>query len=154
MKDYFSRLLQYDHFTNKQLIEVIRQTGNPPKAVKLMAHLLGAQQVWLGRCEQDPTAPQGPIWPDWPVETLSGVNDANHQRWMAYLAQEADFNRIISYKNSKGDSFADNLTDVLAHLVNHGTHHRAQAGQELKLAGVEKLPVTDYIFYIREKKGQ
>ncbi|MDB5154777.1 MAG: hypothetical protein JWR54_3528, partial [Mucilaginibacter sp.] len=57
---------------------------------------------------------------------------------------------VISYKNLKGDDFENKLSDVLAHLINHGTHHRAQVGQHLKLAGVE-LPNTDYIFYIRNK---
>jgi uncharacterized damage-inducible protein DinB len=61
------------------------------------------------------------------------------------------FEEIVYYKNLRGDGYENKLEDILAHLINHGTHHRAQIGQELKLAGVENLPVTDYIFYIREK---
>jgi uncharacterized damage-inducible protein DinB len=34
-------------------------------------------------------------------------------------------------------------------LINHGTHHRAQIGQLIKFDGLEILPNTDYIFYLR-----
>jgi uncharacterized damage-inducible protein DinB len=65
--------------------------------------------------------------------------------------QPDDFEKIISYKNSRGDAFENRLSDILAHVINHGTHHRAQIGQQLKSGGLENLPITDYIFYIREQ---
>ncbi len=52
-------------------------------------------------------------------------------------AEPGDFEKTISYKNSKGDDFKNRLTDILTNVINHGTHHRAQAGQHLKLAGFE-----------------
>ena len=77
--------------------------------------------------------------------------DDNHKSWAEFLngLHPEDFQRMIAYKNSKGDSYENLLEDILAHLINHGTHHRAQIGQQLKLAGLENLPNTDYIFYIR-----
>jgi uncharacterized damage-inducible protein DinB len=60
-----------------------------------------------------------------------------------------DFERLISYKSLRGDAFENKLIDILGHVINHSTHHRAQAGQYLKIAGTD-LPITDYIFYLRE----
>jgi uncharacterized damage-inducible protein DinB len=150
MKDYLIRLFEYDRYANLVILETIIKAGHPEKPVKLMAHLLAAQQVWLNRCKGLP-ATGGALWPDWPAETLEAVMLQNTGDWLAYLndIQPADLEKPVSYKNSKGESFQNKLIDVLGHLINHGTHHRAQAGQHLILAGVEHLPNTDYIFFIR-----
>lgn len=151
MRTYFTRLLQYDHHTNLQITDLILKAGNPEKPVQLMAHMLAAQQIWLSRCKGEP-AIGGALWPDWPAETLNGIIENNYEGWTNFLNSPGadDFNRMVSYKNLKGENFENTLSDIMAHLINHGTHHRAQAGQHLLLAGAEKLPVTDYIFYIRE----
>ena len=155
MKDYFTRMFGYDLFANKILAETISKVNNPEKPVKLMAHLLAAHQIWLNRCKGLP-APGGALWPDWPADSLNDIIDQNGEAWRDYVKglQAEDFDKVISYKNSKGEPFESKLTDVLAHVINHGTHHRAQAGQHLITAGIEKLPPTDYIFFIRAQDGR
>jgi uncharacterized damage-inducible protein DinB len=150
MKTYFLKLLNYDQFANKAILKSIIDAGEPKPAVKLMAHLLAAQQIWLNRCKGLP-AIGGALWPDWKADTFEKLIDDNHTVWIDYIngLSEADFQNVIPYKNSRGDSYENQLEDVLAHLINHGTHHRAQIGQQLKFAGAENLPLTDYIFYIR-----
>ena len=155
MKDYFIKLLNYDRHANLQLNELIFNANQPQEAVKLMAHLLMAQQVWLSRCKNT-FAPTNTIWPDWQAVQFKYLIEENSKAWIDHLETLTadDFSRIINYKNSKGDEFNDKLIDILAHLVNHGTHHRAQIGQQLKLAGLEQLPPTDYIFYVRQQTQQ
>lgn len=150
MKNYFLKLFNYDQFANKSILKAILDAGKPQQAVKLMAHLLAAQQIWLNRCKGLP-AIGGALWPDWKADTFEWLIDENHTQWLDFIEglEPEDFQRVIQYKNSRGDGYENQLEDVLAHLINHGTHHRAQAGQQLKFAGFEKLPITDYIFYIR-----
>ncbi len=150
MKEYFIRLFNYDTHTNLLVTEMIINAGNPEKPVQLMAHLLAAQQVWLARCKGEP-AIGGALWPDWKADTFFQIIDGNSKGWIDFMNKctPADFERMISYKNSKGESFENKLSDVLAHAINHGTHHRAQVGQYLKSGGAD-LPFTDYIFYIRQ----
>lgn len=153
MKDYFNKLLNYDSYQNGVMLRAIKSAGNPEKAVQLMAHLLGSQQVWLTRCKKEQGAIGGAIWPNWKIEALECIIDQNHQNWQAYIdgLTDTDFNEVIPYKDSKGDPYQNILVDILAHVFNHGTHHRAQVGQLLKQTGVETLPVTDYILYIRNQ---
>jgi len=115
-----------------------------------MAHLLAAQQIWINRCKGLP-ATVGELWPDLPADTLKGLITENSTAWLNYLdgLQPDDFEKLISYKSIRGDSFENKLADILGHVINHGTHHRAQAGQHLKEVGVD-LPITDYIFYLRQ----
>jgi uncharacterized damage-inducible protein DinB len=150
MKNHFLKLLNYDHFENKAMVKAIIETGEPGQAVKLMAHLLSAQQIWFNRCKELP-AISVILWPAWQANTFEHIIDENHKNWIDFVngLQPEDFQDNIAYKNSKGDSYENLLEDILTHLINHGTHHRAQIGQQLKFAGLENLPMTDYIFYIR-----
>jgi uncharacterized damage-inducible protein DinB len=152
MISYFKTLFDYDRYTNllmvDQLLAAGIATGQP---VVLMGHLLGAQQTWLKRCSHHPT-PSGPIWPeDWRTEDLKVVIEQNHQAWITHLdnLQQSDIDAMISYQNLRGDSFSEPQRDILTHVINHGTHHRAQIGFLLKSTGLQALPPTDYIFYIR-----
>ncbi|HEY9002632.1 MAG TPA: DinB family protein [Mucilaginibacter sp.] len=150
MKDYFIRLLHYDRYANLQILATLLQTEDYTKAEQLMAHLLTAQQVWLGRCIGKP-ANITTLWPDWKADTFEQTINDNYQQWLTYLESlnDNDFARSIYYKNLQGDDFETKLSDILAHLINHGTHHRAQAGQQLKLGGAD-LPYTDYIVFVRQ----
>ncbi|MFD1255473.1 DinB family protein [Mucilaginibacter terrae] len=152
MKDHFLQLFRYDRFANLQFSDLIIEAGQLPAAVRLMAHLLGAQQTWLSRCKETPL-PNSCIWPDWQAEQFKYIIEDNYQAIAAYLADknERDFTDEIVYHNSKGDLFKNTVTDMLTQVTNHGTHHRAQIGLLLKEAGLTQLPVTDYIWYIRQQ---
>jgi uncharacterized damage-inducible protein DinB len=151
METYFTRLFNYDQYANEILLNAIIKADMPEKAVALMAHLLSAQQIWLNRCKGLPAAAAA-LWPDWTANTITDIIIENSKEWIKYLngLQPDDFEKVISYKSLKGDSFESKLVDILAHVINHGTHHRAQIGQQLKFAGAESLPITDYIAYVRQ----
>jgi len=156
MKSHLINLFNYDKYVNELIINAINTAGQPEKPVQLMAHLLAAQQVWLNRCLGYAPA-KVELWPALgtaPGDLLS-LSNSNHQAWVNFLLDmnEIEFNRMIAYKNMQGESFENRLADIVNHVINHGTHHRAQIGQLLKLAGVENLPVTDYIFYVRQLKN-
>lgn len=152
MKTHFIKLFDYDQYANRLILESILVMNAPEKSVQLMAHLLATQQIWLNRCQGLPVA-NGIIWPDWKAETFKTIIQQNHERCIDFINQQKpeDFNRSISYGNSKGKIFQNQLSDILTHIINHGTHHRAQIGQHLKLAGLQQLPLTDYIFYLWNK---
>jgi uncharacterized damage-inducible protein DinB len=151
MNKYFIKLFDYDRSTNLKLISLLTEEEQLKTARELMSHLLAAQQIWLKRCKQEPTT-AGAIWPKWPLQNLQEMAVANHNNWVNFLQTltVSDFDKSIVYRNSKGISFTNRLDDIIAHVINHGTHHRAQIGQQLKRTGLLTLPTTDYIFYARE----
>jgi len=151
MKDHFLKLFTYDKFENEAMLTAIMETGIPAAAEKTMAHLLSAQQIWIGRCKG--IAPAAPIvlWPDWKADTFQQTIANNYGQWADFLSGTGneDLEKEVTYKNSLGNSYENKLIDILTHVINHGTHHRAQIGQHLKQAGLEKLPNTDYIAFLR-----
>src|ERR1700761_4984190 len=151
MKDHFLKLFAYDKFENEAIIAGIVKAGKPEMAEKLMAHLLCAQQIWLNRCKGIPPASPVVLWPDWKADTFQQILQDNYRQWSEYLSELKDsgFKEDIAYKNSVGNSYENTLLDILTHVINHGTHPRAQIGQHLKQAGLEKLPNTDYIAFLR-----
>lgn len=154
MKDYFIRLFGYDRYANTLICQSMEQASRPEKAVQLMAHLLVTQQSWLGRCRQQPL-PGLVVWPDWQADRFATLIEENHTAWVSYLQglQATDFDTMVPYRNTKGAAFSNTIADITAHVINHGTHHRAQIGQVLKQAGLAQLPATDYIFYLRDHKS-
>ena len=148
MKTYFTRLFDYDQYASQIILNTILEADEPEKPVQLMAHLLATQQVWLSRCKKETS--KVAIFPDWKASIFNTTIEENHQRWTNFVNSSVNLDETIFYKNSTGNPYENTISEILTHVLNHGTHHRAQIGQQLKLAGVSTLPQTDYILFARQ----
>jgi uncharacterized damage-inducible protein DinB len=54
----------------------------------------------------------------------------------------------LDYENSEDRLFTNTLKDMLFHIINHSTHHRAQISVDFRTNGIEPLNL-DYILYKR-----
>ena len=148
--DEFERLLNYTKWANTRILEALRSGDDvPERAVELFSHLLRSRDVWYGRVEGTEHASLR----FWVQDTLSECAerlDASTRRWRTVLADRgADgLDDTVEYENSSGEHFENTLRDVLTHVVNHGTHHRAQIALILREADIAP-PATDYIYYLR-----
>ena len=52
----------------------------------------------------------------------------------------------MHYKNTKGMPFQAPLGQLITHVVNHGTHHRAETGMLLERLGRSPGDM-DYVYY-------
>jgi uncharacterized damage-inducible protein DinB len=114
-----------------------------------LQHLYGAERTWFVRW-------QGSEQPQFPhSHTLAAPGDL----WLAYRAlatarddvlatlHDDDLERPITYITQAGQTCTNSLGDILLHVSNHGTHHRAQAGWMLRQLGSPlPKPGPDYIF--------
>jgi uncharacterized damage-inducible protein DinB len=147
MKSRFQNLFKYDAWANQLIWESIAQKPIlNPKIETLFSHLLSAQKVWLNRCTNQ--AVMVNIW-----ETTTNTKELmeqNNQQWQDFLDKlnDTDFDQIITYQNFSGIQFETKLSDILTHLINHGTYHRGQIVQLIKPER-EILPQTDYILWAR-----
>jgi uncharacterized damage-inducible protein DinB len=162
MKEYFLTMFAYDFYANKIILGVIRNAKEVAKPVELMNHIFSVNQIWFDRCKGQPSSPvpsaegkgdsrDGSVDKADTRDGLDGLAIQSNEMWIGFIngLSEADFEKPVKYQNSKGVAFENQLSDILTQVTNHGTHHRAQIGQHLKFGGIEALPNTDYINFIR-----
>jgi uncharacterized damage-inducible protein DinB len=144
-------LFQYTRWANDRVLATLQSADAPPeRARELFSHLLRTQDVWYGRVAGTDHA-ELDFWATDPLPACAERLDASTRRWQTVLDERAGaLDQPISYANSSGTPFETPLRDICTHVVNHGTHHRAQIALTLREAGIEP-PATDYIYYLREE---
>jgi uncharacterized damage-inducible protein DinB len=148
----FRSLFRYTRWANSRVLTAMQAVdAAPDRAVELFSHLLRAQNLWFGRVEGTDHANVA-LWVDEALAACAERAEASARRWRTVLDERAahDLDQPIAYTNSKGTSFETPLRDLLSHVVNHGTHHRAQVALVLREADIVPPP-TDYIFFVREE---
>lgn len=146
MKTFFKELLEYNHHFNAQLIRLLDENSSkvPEKSIRLMSHIVNAQQVWNSRMLH---APSPGVWDVRPLADLIRQEDENFIQGLEIL-ETKDLSEVIAYTNTKGEAFSNSVRDIFFHVANHSNYHRAQIASDCKPHGIEPL-VTDYIFYKR-----
>lgn len=149
IKHHFIHLFRYNSWATNETIGSIQGFESPSdRIISLVSHIVAAQQIWFNRIVEDKT----PLSP-WYVYTIDECLDKSEEitsRWLNYLehTSEEGLEKVIHYKNTKGDVFENSVKDILTHVINHSTYHRAQIALLVKEAG-GKPAVTDYIVYAR-----
>jgi uncharacterized damage-inducible protein DinB len=146
----FDRLLEYDRWANAETLGSLRTAGTPPaKGLRWMAHIIGAECVWLTRLREEP--PVLDVWPDLDLDGCAQRLEDLAAQWPAYLAglQPEDLEDGVGYRNSKGEFWTSTVSDILTHVVVHSAYHRGQIASALRAAEQEPA-YTDYIHAVRQ----
>jgi uncharacterized damage-inducible protein DinB len=162
-KNDITTLFEYNYWANARILnatarvtpeQFVAEAGQSHGSLRgTLVHTFGAEVVWRLRCQEGISPAALPSESEFPTpEVLSRRWKAEEQAMRSYLAAlvDADLNRVVQYRNTKGIAFENILWNILAHLVNHGTQSRAEAG--LALAAFDQSPGDlDMILFFREK---
>jgi len=147
VKVFFNQLFDYNFYCNKKLIELCSATEDiPEKSMELFSHLLNAHQIWNSRILGEINKID--VWQIHPVVVWGDIHYENQRSSFDITSNADDFEKRIDYENSEGRLFTNTLQDILFHIINHSTHHRAQIMMNLRQNNIEPLPL-DYVFYKR-----
>lgn len=131
-------LVSYNEHANAVLLDAIDGLSDEQLDAKhgaswdsiraTMRHVLVAQNTWLGRWGRPVTASGA---------DLRGAFAASHAALRDLMATSSghDLARVVEYTDSRGAPFAVPLWQLLTHVCNHGTHHRAECGMLLGQLG-------------------
>lgn len=153
MKKYFLKLYKYNYWSNKRVLgEIQKQQVNDPKILQLMGHVLAAQYLWLHRIKGLP-APDVKLWGDYSLDRLLEMSEDVGKQWIEFVEATDDFDRELTYRNYTNDPYTNNVENIMIHLVNHSSYHRAQVAMLMRQKGLEPIN-TDFITYDRVITGQ
>jgi uncharacterized damage-inducible protein DinB len=133
--------------------DLVRDTGSSfGSLLGTLAHILGAQRVWLARFEGKTLdrVPGLADFPDW--ETLSSAwaeTSAELGFFLASLTAE-QVRADLTWTTTKGVRYTRPLWQPVLHLVNHSTYHRGQVVSLLRQLGYAP-PSTDLIYFLIEQ---
>lgn len=141
----------YDHlaWADDRAIQSLRSAGlAPAKALEILGHVLGAEEVWFARIEG--RAPALAVWPTLDVAGAEAESRRLQTAFRDLIARLDDgaLARDVRYTNSAGAEFTSRVDDILIHVALHGAYHRGQVALLVREGGDAPQP-TDYIAFIR-----
>jgi uncharacterized damage-inducible protein DinB len=163
MKQIYVEYGQYNLWANKRLTEVFSSLPEEiveqplpssfPSVKLTLLHIWDAEFLWLNRL-------QGVSPSDFPSkgfagdlnETLSGLLNTSENFLEFIESQPEDFFektlhfRTISFGDQRERAFM-----MVHHCLNHSTYHRGQLVTMARQLGIERIPATDLIYFLREK---
>jgi len=116
-------------------------------ALETLVHVFAADRIWLARVQG---AVRSFIDPqDRDLAVLKKEWPAVQQGWKQQMAPltDQDVLKVVSYKDTKGNSYQSPLWQIVLHLVNHGTHHRGQVSGFLRAMGYTPQALDLIAFY-------
>ena len=164
MLEYFLTLYDYNYWANERILRAADDVSDAQFVAPApfswgglrgtLVHTLSAEWLWRSRWQGvSPTAFLRVE--DFP--TLAALRERwreEETKMRQFLAPltESDLLRVVNYKRTSGGTSEQILWQLMAHLVNHGTQHRAEAAAIL--TELEHSPGDiDLIVFVRERQG-
>jgi uncharacterized damage-inducible protein DinB len=146
MKDHFNRLNQYNRWANRRVLDGLKNQTVPEKALNLLSHVVLAESVWQMRLSEKPVSTG--VFDVLSLEEIDEMMTRNEAGWTSLLESTEDYNRKLDYKMLNGTPVQSSISDILTHIFNHGTYHRAQIASEMRQSGLDPAS-TDFISFSR-----
>jgi uncharacterized damage-inducible protein DinB len=149
---HLRRQFDYDAWANREVLAAIEADRARPtlaQTLKLMAHIVSAERLWLERLGQQSQSLA--VWPEFSIDQCKAQIDELAKLWTEYFSQlsYAGLSAQITYKNSKGEPWTSSVQDVLTHVVMHSAYHRGQIASLMR-AGGGTPAFTDFIHAVRQ----
>jgi uncharacterized damage-inducible protein DinB len=165
LPEYFQQLYDYAYWANARVLAAaetlnegqlrLSQAGGWGSLISTLQHIYNAEWVWLQRWQGD--SPRA--FPDWEA---TATIPALQSRWRALEAEMRAFlaaqtseslRREVNYTSMRGENLHQALWQMLAHVANHGTHHRGEVAAMFAHLGVAHQE-EDANHYFLERSGQ
>ncbi len=162
MMTILQRLWEHIEWADGRILEALREAAGSGRSddveqgggvtaldvLREFAHVIGSEENWLARIEG--REPRAAIWPEVSLDELEPLLSSTHERYRTYLADLTDEEAAdeVSYTNSAGRQFTNEVREILLHVALHGQYHRGKVNLMLRQIGRIPAP-TDYIAFAR-----
>jgi uncharacterized damage-inducible protein DinB len=164
MKELLKQYAAYNSWAHQRILDVIMALpaekplaevpSSYPSLYKTVFHLWDAESIWWQRLKMQehiirPSENEKATMQD----VVSGLLQQSRQ-WEEWVSAASDLalDHVFQYQTSKREVFKMPVYQMIHHVFNHGTYHRGQLITMLRQLGADKLPATDFSFWMRNKK--
>ena len=160
MLDAIRTLYAYNRWANGRLLDAaatidparfVAAEAGEPSIRDTLVHIAAAQELWRRRwLGESPTQRWEPVeFPD--VASLRRRWEREEDAGAAFIDQlrAADLDRIVAYRNQRGEPWAYPLWQQMLHQANHAQQHRSEAALLLTRAGASPGQL-DLLVYVDE----
>lgn len=163
MKQLLQQYAAYNYWANLRLLECLAASdqallnsetgGSFGTILKTMVHMWDAESIWWQRIKLAEYVIKPGDNFNAGLEELGRKLLKQSSDWEEWVkaSNEAALVHVFSYQNTKKELFKQPVAEALMHLFNHQSYHRGQVICQLRNAGVEKIPSTDFIQFTRKK---
>jgi len=146
--------LQYSAWASRRLLDAVqaldaemlhREMNVSHKTMfDTLAHIYFGDRVWLERVVALPIPAETPMESGW-RKVIEG--------WLEWADApgDSDLERVVVYKDTRGNAHQSTVRQIVMHVVNHATLHRGQLMAMFRQLGLAPPP-TDLMHYYRENK--
>ena len=80
--------------------------------------------------------------------------ERSHAELRSFIASltEERLEQLLAYRDSAGNPYERVMWQLMSHVVNHGTHHRAETAMAMAALG-KPMRELDYIYFELERAG-
>lgn len=130
-----------------------------PSVGQTFEHLYLFEQLWMHVLAEVPNEDIFPKMPGW-AEEAQGKSLEEMRRLFAGVAEPfrdllkrtPDPDKAMTIEHPQYGRLDTHFSEILRHMVNHGTYHRGNVAAMLRQQGYEGVP-TDYMFYMVERQA-
>jgi uncharacterized damage-inducible protein DinB len=159
MNHHSLKMYDYHKWANNQVISRIKELPESvyhkeiqsvfPSVAKTLTHIYRVDSGWLGIMsgkgfeeamqsgeEKEPIA----------IHEMQGMFSDLSERYQMFFSRQSDMERIIEFHNPWAGPTAVSLSDIVIHVVNHGTYHRGNLSAMLRQLDHSTV-MTDYAVF-------
>ncbi|MFM9873127.1 MAG: DinB family protein [Fimbriimonadaceae bacterium] len=146
-KEFFEGCLDYEAWANEQWMNTLVRFEDRKRATAIMQHIVGCYGGWITKMD-DWTNPD-----DEDIDLERDMPDLL-RRWRRVL-RENSLDTPYDFQSRSGKDRQILLSEVLHHVLNHGTYHRGQLRGLAEAEGMVDFPETDIAsFYVLRRAGE
>ncbi len=158
LTDRFRRWFEYEKDAHAKVLASFdtvpperRSSPEFRKAVSLLAHIVEARRIWLGRMGVIPL-PAGALFPDEAdLGHVAAEWRAVSELWSRHLASvdDRELARVFEYQSFDAGRFRNSVEEIFTQLFGHSWYHRGQIATLVRAAG-GKPAATDFVYWCRQ----
>jgi uncharacterized damage-inducible protein DinB len=153
LKNHFLKIFRHMKWADISVLNLLeKQNIREEKVVELISHIVISEDTCYKRITNEYY--ENRFWDILSIEECKRIVEQTSSKYMKYILAlpENDFQKKISYKNSRGIDYTTSVEDLLTHVAFHGIYHRGQIMLLMRSSGKD-VAATDYAMYMREHEN-